>query len=241
MCFHNALSVEAAKIENRFNAKFQNPTSFKPIYHGKGFDFLEWPVITAAYPQTVLLYNWGLIPYWVKKPSDALKIRTQTLNAKSESLFDKPAFRFSVKEKRCLVLSSGFFEWQHQNGFKKPFFIKPAGDELMAMGGLYSHWTSLETGETLHTFTIVTTVANNLLTEIHNTKKRMPLILRKEQESIWLDASLNENTLKEIMQPLDDGLLEAHSVSKLVSKQAAHTNVPVVQKPFNYPDTLQLF
>ncbi|MDD3876847.1 MAG: SOS response-associated peptidase [Bacteroidales bacterium] len=241
MCFHNSLSVDAQKIENRFNAHFEKEFTFKPVYHASGFTYPTWPVVISENPQNITEYKWGLIPYWAKTMKEAIQIRALTLNAKSETLFSKPSFRFSVMTKRCLVPSTGFFEWQHNKNIKKPFFITPGFDEIMAMGGLYSKWTCLESGQVFNTFSIVTTQANLLMSEIHNTKKRMPLILEKENEKQWLDMSLSEKDVQTMLKPLPDGFLKAFTVSKLVSNPNANTNVPEVQKPFNYPQILEMF
>jgi len=241
MCFHNALSKTATEIENRFEARFRDKTLFKPIYHGSGFTFMYWPVITQEEPCNIDFLRWGLIPFWVKHRKDADTIRALTLNAKGETLNSKPSFKYSVKEKRCLILSSGFYEWQHLNNKKIPHFIFPKEKTLMAMGGLYSTWTDKDTGEIFKTFSIITTQANNLLSKIHNTKKRMPLIFPETQEKIWIDSKLSETEIANCIKPLDDGILEAYTVSPLISSLKQNSNMPQVQAPYLYPELNQIF
>lgn len=241
MCFHNALSQSATEIENRFDARFKDKTIFKPIYHGSGFTFMKWPVVTSESPNIIDLYNWGLIPFWIKCQDEANKIKSLTLNAKGETLFIKPSFKFSVNNKRCLVLSSGFFEWQHIGNNKYPHFIYLKNNDLMGMGGVYSEWSNKESGEVFNTFSIITTPANNLMEKIHNTKKRMPLILTKENEKYWLSQDLSPAQITQLIKPLDNNLLAAHTVSRLISSQKHNSNVPEAQKAYEFPELNQLF
>src|SRR6186713_854922 len=108
MCFHNSLSKKAQEVANRFNAQVE--LDFDPVYHATGFTYPAWPVITAEDPDKIKLYRWGLIPHWAKDFETAKQIRAQTLNAKSETVFEKPSFKFSIHQKRCMVLSTGFYE-----------------------------------------------------------------------------------------------------------------------------------
>lgn len=241
MCFHNALSKTAIEIEHRFDAVFREKTTFKPIYHGSGFTFLKWPVITCEAPALIDQYHWGLIPFWVKTYEDALKMRTLTLNAQGETVFEKPSFKFSVRQKRCLVLSSGFFEWQHTGGRKIPHFITRKDGDMMAMGGLYSEWINKQSGEITHSFSIITTPANNLMAKIHNSKKRMPLVFDRSNEKMWLLPDLGDNEIIRLIKPLADDVLDAFSIGPLISAVGSNTNVPDVQLPANYNDNIMLF
>jgi len=241
MCFHNALSKTATEIEYRFDARFRDKTVFNPIYHGNGFTFLKWPVITTEAPEYIDFFNWGLIPFWVKSYDEAMKIRSLTLNAQGETLFVKPSFKYSVQQKRCLVLSSGFFEWQHKNGLKIPHFIMPKDGGLMAMGGVYSTWTDKQRGLVFNTFSVITTPANSLMAIIHNSKKRMPLIFDKKTEKLWLQPDLNDKDIAELIVPLKDNQLDARTISPLISKPGNNTNVPDVQDFYAYNDNNKLF
>ena len=159
MCFHNSLSESAQKIESRFNAKFESGIDFQSIYHASGFSFPKWAVITAEKPNTIQLYQWGLIPYWIKSLEDAIKFRANTLNAKSETVFEKPSFKFSINKKRCLVMSTGFYEWQEINKKKYPYFIKLKNENLFAMAGIYQNWSDRTNGELYNNFSILLTVS----------------------------------------------------------------------------------
>lgn len=127
---------------------------------------------------------WGLIPFWAKDNS----IRKNTLNARFETLREKASFRSSLNN-RCLVLSDGFYEWQwlDEKGKKKQkYLITRPNEEAFAFAGLYNDWIDKSTGEIVKTYTIITTKANELMANIHNTKKRMPFILSPEIEEAWL-------------------------------------------------------
>jgi putative SOS response-associated peptidase YedK len=174
-----------------------------------------------------------LIPLWVKDEDGALKIREQTLNAKAETVTVKPSFRHSIKAKRCLVLVDGFYEWQHLKNQTYPYYIHLKDNQLFAFAGIWDAWTNKETKETLKTFSIITAQANPLLSLIHNTKKRMPVILRPEDERRWLsDISVEE--AMSLLTPYDEKAMEAHTVSKLITTRGVPTNVPEVMKPYRY-------
>jgi putative SOS response-associated peptidase YedK len=139
---------------------------------------------------SIHLSHWGLIPHWAKDK----ELRKNTLNARIETIEEKPSFRSYVKN-RCLVLIDGFYEyqWQDTKGkVKKPFLMTMPDGEPFALGGLFSHWTDKTSGDMLSTFTILTMDANEQMAEIHNTKKRMPLILRRDTEMDWLEGKIEK-------------------------------------------------
>ena len=119
---------------------------------------------------------------------------------------------------------------------KYPHYVHLKKDELFAFAGLYSHWTDKETGELFRTFAIITTEANPLMARIHNVKKRMPVLLMKNQWSTWLDDALTKEQIAEMLLPCDDAFMETHSISKLITTRGADTNVPEVLRPVEYPE-----
>ncbi len=185
MCFHSQQQKSPQEIAKRFNFNIDNvPENVTGVFNG--FDFPKTPVISNDDLNKVQLYDWGLIPSW----SSDSDIRKFTLNAKIETLAQKPSFKDAINN-RCLVLSSGFFEWQWRDSKgkeKRKYLIKPTQEEIFAFAGIWSEWTNPETGEKQKTYSIITTEANELMSEIHNTKKRMPVILPKENEFDWLNA-----------------------------------------------------
>lgn len=185
MCFHIIQSKLAKQIERRFNAKIRDENLFEPQNSINGFDFPKTPVIIDENPREILHFNWGLIPSWAKDES----IKKMTLNARIETLDVKPSFRNSI-DKRCLVIANGFYEWQWHDTKgknKTKYEIGIANNDLFAFAGIYSQWINELTGEVKNTFSIVTTDANPLMAEIHNIKKRMPIILKPEDEVQWLN------------------------------------------------------
>ncbi len=187
MCFHSKQTKLALEVENRFNAKIDRPSEFKSQEHINGFDFPKTPVVIDDKPEIITHFNWGLIPSWAKDED----IRKFTLNAKIETLDEKPSFKNSAN-KRCLVIANGFYEWQwldSKGKNKQKYEIGIGNDELFAFAGIYSEWINQITGEIVNSYAIVTTEANPLMAEIHNIKKRMPVILKQEDESKWLNHS----------------------------------------------------
>jgi len=201
MCFHSKQSKEATEVENRFDAKIDNIAIFKPQENINGFDYPSTPIILDENPKIITHYNWGLIPSWSKDD----EIKKFTLNARIETVDDKPSFRNSVN-KRCLVIANGFYEWQwldSKGKNKNKFEIGIGNDDLFAFAGLYSEWTDTITGEIKKTYTIVTTEANPLMAEIHNIKKRMPIILKPKDEIKWLE----HQPIKEFAFPYEVNLV----------------------------------
>ncbi len=236
MCFHNSLSKKAQEVANRFNA--QSEINFEPIFYASGFSYPLWPLITSEEPDKLRMYRWGLIPHWVKEESQAKEIRTMTLNAKSETVFEKPSFKFSIRKKRCLIPSTGFFEWQDFNKKKYPYFIRLKEMEIFAFAGIYTSWTDKTSGEIVHTFSILTTEANPLMASIHNMKKRMPVILEKEKEKKWLNDDLTDEQIKSFFPAIDDRMMQAYTISKRITSRTMNPNVPEVNEAFEYPELI---
>ena len=184
MCFYTRLDKTKENIKRRFKADFEPTPWFQPQETINGFTFPKTPVTANNKPKQIQPFTWGLIPFWSKDEN----IRQYTLNDKIETLAEKPSFKNSLNN-RCLVIADGFYEWQwlDPKGKKKQkYLITLPDNELFAFGGIWSEWTNKATGEIINTYSIVTTRANNLMSQIHNSKKRMPVILNPENESDWL-------------------------------------------------------
>lgn len=213
MCYNVKSTSRAPELEQRFNAALQEAEGELPNYEFvSGFQHPRLPVITAEHPHTITLMEWGLVPSWIKSEHDAMAIQNRTLNARAETLFDKPAFR-SITKKRCLVLVDGFYEWMHQAKKKIPYFIRVKENGPFALGGLYDEWVNTETGELFNGFSIITLAANRLMEEIHNTKKRMPLILHSRDEQQWVKQGLTEEGIKAMLlqYPAQDMVAEVYA------------------------------
>lgn len=126
-------------------------------------------------------FRWGLVPFWAKDPS----IGNRMINARAETVAEKPAYRAAYRHRRCLVLADGFYEWQREGPVKVPWYISLASDEPFAFAGLWERWSSKETGESLETATLITTQANDFLAPLHH---RMPVILDAERADRWLSG-----------------------------------------------------
>lgn len=186
MCFFSQVSKDAVEVQHRFNARFENGTSFKPMAYN-AFQFPKTPVITNQNPGLIQMFQWGLIPHWAKND----EIKKNTLNARVETIQEKPSFKY-VLQNRCLIIADGFFEWQWldpKGKQKQKYLITLPENQLFAFAGLYNIWADPTTGEMINTYTILTTTANELMSIIHNSKKRMPVILNPEDEAQWLTGA----------------------------------------------------
>ncbi len=164
-------------------------------------------------------FNWGLIPFWAKDP----KIGNRMINARAETLAEKPSFRGSFKYKRCLVLADGFYEWRKEPGTKTktPMYLRMKNHKPFAFAGLWDNWHSSD-GSEIRTCTIITTEPNTLVKEIHN---RMPVILSQNVYSDWLQEGENDpSLLKSFLQPYPAEELEAYPVSRFVN--SPHNDSP---------------
>lgn len=160
-----------------------------------------------------VLMRWGLIPAWVKDP----KGFSLLINARAESVLDKPAFRNAMRRRRCLIPADGFYEWRETGGRKQAFFVRRRDGSPFAFAGLCETWTG-PNGEELDTAAIVTTTANRTLSVIHD---RMPVILPDQAFDLWLDcAKVDAETAAALLVPARDDALEAYQVSPAVNRVA---------------------
>lgn len=208
--------------------------NYPHYYHADGFGNPLLPLTTSEAPDMVQPGMWKLLPHWVKTEAEAKKY-ANTLNATSEDIFEKASFKLYVQKQRCLVWVEGFFEPHHPSAkVTIPYYIKMLDGNPMSLGGVYSNWLNHDTGEVIITFTITTTPANELMSRIHNDKKRMPLIIAPEVRNRWL-GKLSREEITEMMHPLPDGLLNAYAVSNLVYKKGIDANVPEITLPVGAP------
>jgi len=224
-----------ATIEEKLRVNWEGQ-EWQPVYHASGFSFLQMPVITQADPKYVQLFNWGLIPSWVKTKIDADKLKAQTLNARSETTFEKPSFRSGIKYNRCLIPADGFFEWMEVNKKKYPHYIFMKNQEMFCFGGIYANWTDRFTGELIQSFSILTTDANPMMEKIHNSKKRMPVIIPSNGYAHWLDNNLMPKDIQQFFKPFSESEMAYHTISKLITSRAENSNVPEVLEPCVYPE-----
>ena len=186
MCFFIQQKVPIKEVEERFNAIVDNPDTFLKSEYINGFAHLNTPIIVDETPEIISTnFSWGLVPSWAKDE----EIKKYTLNAKIETVHEKASFKSSVN-KRCLIIANGYYEWKWldpKGKLKNKYEIGLHNEALFAFAGLYSHWVNQTTGEIINSYSILTTEANPLLAEIHNSKKRMPVVIKQEDESRWLN------------------------------------------------------
>jgi putative SOS response-associated peptidase YedK len=210
MCGRFSLTREEAELEKRFQAKFYSNDLVKRYNVAPSQLAL---VMTNEQPQLLQMFKWGLIPSWAKDAKGSFK----TINAKSETLLEKPSFKNLIKSKRCLVISDGFYEWKHIGKQKQPYRICVTDNDLFAFGGLWDSWIDKETGECLNTFTIITTPANSLIKNIHD---RMPLILDINSEKLWIDSKAPMDQVLDKLKPYPSEKMQLFPVSTQVNSPA---------------------
>ncbi len=154
----------------------------------------------------LIMLRWGLVPSWAKDPS----IGNRMINARAETIAEKPSFRTAYRKRRCLILADGFYEWHTENEVKIPYFISLKNGSSFAFAGLWEHWQSKTTDESLQTTTIVTTAANDFLSQLHH---RMPILLLPGNADRWLDGEMG--LLDEMTANAPD--LQAWPVDRLVN------------------------
>ena len=177
------------------------------------------------------LVRWGLIPAWVKDPKGFALL----INARGETLNDKPAFRNAMKRRRCLFPADGFYEWKVEGGRRRAFHARRPGGGPLAFAGLWETWTG-PNGEEMETAAIVTTQANQEMGQVHH---RAPVIVAPEQFDLWLSSEADANIAAELIAPAPQGSMEVYEVSPAVNKVAndspelvePYTALPAEQKP----------
>ena len=210
MCGRFTLTVDPAELQDTFS-NYTFPSRFTPRFNIAP----SQPVLAIPNDgtNTADFFIWGLIPMWAKDPS----IGNRLINARGETIAEKPSFRGSFKHKRCLILADGFYEWKASpvKKTKTPYFIHMKDRSPFAFAGLWDAWESPD-GSSIRTCTIITTEPNELMATLHN---RMPVILHPRDHAKWLDASHQtpENLLT-LIKPYPADVMSAHPVSTLVNK-----------------------
>lgn len=166
------------------------------------------------------MLHWGLIPSWAKDP----EVGNKMINARAETVAEKPSYRKAFKERRCLILADGFYEWQKTDSGKQPFYIRMEDESPFAFAGLWESW---QNGREIRSCTIITTSPNEVAAQVHN---RMPVILHPEDYEMWLDPDFDEREpLTTLLKPFPAEAMEAYPVSRKVNRPA--NNDPEVIEP----------
>jgi putative SOS response-associated peptidase YedK len=185
-------------------------------------------VIMVDGKRKLVSMKWGLIPHWAKDP----EIGSRMINARAETIDEKPSFKHPLKRHRCLILADGFYEWKTEDKKKYPSYIHLKSSKPFAMAGIYDSWQS-PTGEVITSCSIITTEANEFMKQIHH---RMPVIINPEDYDVWLNPDVNDPVIiKNILsRPIDPGMMESHEVSPEVNS-TSH-NSPDCILPWKKPD-----
>ena len=211
MCGRFTLTTNMEELQARFDFEARDLV-FRPRYNVAPTQEVVAILSDRDHPghNRAELMHWGLIPFWAK---DA-KIGARMINARAETVAEKPAFRNALRKRRCLVLADGFYEWQKKEKGKIPMYIVAKSRGAFAMAGLFETWKSPE-DELIRSCTIITTSPNALMEDIHD---RMPVILPKDAETTWLDPNLEEpEDLIRLLTPYPAEEMEAYVVSTLVN------------------------
>jgi putative SOS response-associated peptidase YedK len=223
MCGRYSFDPQDYDFYRRFVIK--NKTfSLKPSYNVAPADTM--PVVVSDGSNTLELMRWGLVPFFAKDPS----IGSKMINARAETVAEKPSFKRLLTSKRCLVPASGFYEWKQFPEGKLPHHIRVKGETVFAFAGLYDVWKDPKNGTELKTYTIITTEPNELMQPIHN---RMPVILSREDEAAWLNPDLVEpEQLTPLLKSFPAELMEAFQVSRDVN--SPRNNSPQLVEPISH-------
>ena len=221
MCGRYTLTASIEELAHRFDFD-PGPEGFRSRYNVAPTQ--QVLTIVGGTPRKAAFMRWGLVPRWAKSSSQSRPI----INARAETVAEKPTFRHSFRQRRCLVLADGFYEWQKTGTTKRPMRVVMRSGEPFAFAGIWSTSDGPD-GDPVSSCAIITTTANGVLEPIHH---RMPVILPEELEALWLDTALDDPaTLTQLLEPYPDDNLEAYEVSRLVN--SASNDVPEVTAPLH--------
>ena len=220
MCGRYTLTTNKVKIAEEFHLHDVQLRELPPQYNIAPSQPV--PVLLEKPELSLELFRWGLIPSWAKDPS----IGNKMINARSETLSSKASFSKPLRERRCLILADGFYEWKQEGRTKAPYYVRLKSKQPFGFAGLWSKWVA-PVGNPIYSCTIITGEPNELLKPIHN---RMPVILLREKRDEWLDPSNHDtNGLMKLLEPYPPSEMEAYPVSRLVN--SPENNQPECMEP----------
>jgi len=220
MCYRTTQIAKPYEFAAYYKGILKTEGEAEPYFHANGF----------SHPNLVILLNnkdgdrivdrmqWGLMPPWNKSLADMIKLSNNTLNAKSETVFNLPSFKSSIQTKRCILPVEGFYEYKEVGKDKLPYFIHPKNAPYFNLACIYSYYQNPEDREWIKSFSIITGPANELMADIHNTKFRQPIIISNQQISNWLDPKISKEEIIHLMNPCDDTNMAAYRVNRELIK-----------------------
>jgi putative SOS response-associated peptidase YedK len=226
MCGRYAITTAPEAIRQLFG--YPEQPNFPPRYNVAPTQPV--PIVRMAQGKRHFgLVRWGLIPAWVKDP----RAFSLVINARGESLLDKPAFKNAMKYRRCLFPADGFYEWERKGERKQPYFVRRRGGGPLAFAGLWESWMG-PNGEEQETAAIVTTDASPSIAHIHD---RMPVIVPPEAFDFWLDPNVNAEMAMAVIKPAKDETIEAYEVSRAVNRH--ENDSPGLVEPLTEPEVVE--
>jgi putative SOS response-associated peptidase YedK len=211
MCGRFTNNAKPEQIKTEFKVGAKNHNLFQPRFNIAPSQMID--VVFAPESERIISQlKWGLVPSWSKDAPTSKGL----INARAETITEKPSFREAFQSRRCIIPASGFYEWQKKGtGAKQPFYFYLKDKEVFGFAGLWEEWIDKQTGEVLETCTIITTEANEVLKPVH---ERMPVILKAESYDEWLDAKVKDtNRLQELLKPYAAKKMDSHAVSRSVN------------------------
>jgi putative SOS response-associated peptidase YedK len=226
MCGRFTNKAKPEQIKREFKVGNKNSGSFEPRYNIAPTQMID-VVLEAERERILSQLKWGLVPSWSKDPD----IGNRMINARAETLQEKPSFREAFRKRRCIIPASGFYEWKKASAAstKQPFYFYLNEKDVFGFAGLYEEWLDKQTGELLETCTIITTEANEKLKPVHD---RMPVILHSKDYDEWLDKDTKDTErLQNLLKPYAAKKVFSHPVSKSVN--VPEMNFPELILPMN--------
>ncbi|HYJ78415.1 MAG TPA: SOS response-associated peptidase [Longimicrobiaceae bacterium] len=211
MCGRFGSTLTSAELAALYNAEWrgEEPPDL-PRYNVAPTE--DAPILRLRDGERVLdMFRWGLIPSWAKDP----RIGSRMINARAETVVEKPAYRNALQRRRCLVPAGGFYEWETTASGKVPHWLHPADGGVMTFAGLWEFWRDGQEGPPVLSFTILTTTPSRDVSGLHD---RMPVIVHDRDQDTWLDPETPPVDLVELLRPAPDGFLTSHEVSRAVNK-----------------------
>jgi putative SOS response-associated peptidase YedK len=209
MCGRYTNSAKADELEKIFGISGKIPP-LKPRYNIAPTQMID-AIIEQKEDRILTGFKWGLIPAWAKDDSIGVKM----INARAETVAEKPSFKNAFKSRRCIIPATGFYEWQKTKGTKQPFYFFMKDQEPFGFAGLYEEWLDKGTGELIETCTIITTTANEVLEPVH---ERMPVILKPKDYDLWLDQKMKDtDQLQSLLAPYPAKEMDSYQVSREVN------------------------
>lgn len=212
MCGRSSLTKTEKELEERFNATFysEDLERYNPIPNYNVAPSHVTPVILNTDIKHFNPLRWGLIPFWAKEK----KVGFMMINARKETVLEKKTFSKAMEQRRCIVPFDGFYEWKKTPGGKVPYRVQTTDQDIFTVAGLWDKWKDPENGEEIYSFTLITQEPNEIVAEIHD---RMPAILRKDQEELWLSDHLAPKELVEMLEPYPAEHTKSYQVSTRVN------------------------